>query len=626
MKQNIFAQVEQTTGVYGTGLQAIPDTTNGAGEPAFKYSTAERQLTQVVCCGTLSDTFYVTAEVQLDDILNLSKNVSTEFICKLALYAKAVGKMRATSALLTTIVAVRDPALFKRNANDLLDFIALRTFCKIIRSGKLGRRSFGSSLRNAINAFLESRTEYEILMGNIGNDPSLGDIVKMTHPKPKAAPIAQLLNWIVKSKRVEDKHPSVKTLEEFTEYLNNLKQIQALDAKIIKNDFSKFTKVEQDIVNAALSSGDLDAAQRIIADKQSKAKEELEWSRNKVKVYKAEQGTELPLPTLPFEYLKTLPLSIAHWSRLVQRLTYNQLRKSIATIARTGVLDVSKNPDAQLVKDFIVNRLLHPTPQELTKFKPVDLLVTAVTINNNKVDIGKDITNGSAWINNVIEALYYVVELSLENAPILKGKTLIAVDCSGSMHSKVASNGKVESTLTRLDASSLLGVGLWRSNPDADFVTYGSDIRDFGQMYSSRDTFKTITQQIRLLNQGCTNTYMVFQYAYHKLATEKVVYDNIVIISDNESWSLAHSRGNYSHLLQAANDLAIHYKESDIKAPKVFNVDVDPTTCSHLPSSPNTFTIGGMGDYVYDLIKAYSETDTPSIDYWVDSVNKVIIK
>lgn len=184
----------------------------------------------------------------------------------------------------------------------------------------------------------------------------------------------------------------------------------------------------------------------------------------------------------------------------------------------------------------------------------------------------------------------------------------------------------VESTLTRLDASSLLGVGLWRSNPDADFVTYGNDVRDFGQMYSSRDTFKTITQQIRLLNQGSTNTYMVFQYAYHKLTTEKVAYDNIVIISDNESWSLAHQRGNYSHLLQVANDLATHYKELGIKAPKVFNVDVDPTTCSHLPSSPNTFTIGGMGDYVYDLIKAYSESDTPSTDYWVDSVNKVIIK
>lgn len=626
MKQNIFAQVEQTTGVYGTGLQAIPDTTNGAGEPAFKYSTAERQLTQLVCCGTLSDTFYVTAEVQLDDILNLSKTVSTEFICKLALYAKSVGKMRATSALLTTIVAVRDPALFKRNANDLLDFRALRTFCKIIRSGKLGRRSFGSSLRNSINTFLESRTEYEILMGNIGNDPSLADVIKMTHPKPKAAPIAQLLNWIVKSKRVEDKHPSVKTLEDFTEYLNNLKQIQALETKIINNDFSKFTKEEQEIVNEALSKGDLEAARRIIDAKKNEANESLTWALNKVEVYKKDQSSELPLPTLPFEYLKTLPLSIAHWSRLVQRLTYNQLRKSIATITRTGVLDVSKNPDAQLIKDFIVNRLLHPTAQELTKFKPVDLLVSANTINKNKVEISKDITNGYDWIHNVIEAMYCVVELSLANAPTLKGRTLIAIDCSSSMHGKVASNGKVESTLTRLDAASLLGVGLWRSNPTADFVTYGSDIRDFGQMYSANDTFKTILRQITLLNQGSTNTGLVFQYAYHKLVTEKVTYDNIVIISDNESWSLAHLRGNYSHLLQVSNELGLHYQDAGITPPKVFNVDVDPNQCSHLPSTPNTFTIGGMDDYVYDLIKAYGESDTPSTDYWVDSVNKVIIK
>lgn len=396
--------------------------------------------------------------------------------------------------------------------------------------------------------------------------------------------------------------------------------------KLLTMIFSKFTKAEQDIVNEALDKGDLEAAQRIIDAKKNEANESLTWALNKVEVYKKDQSSELPLPTLPFEYLKTLPLSIAHWSRLVQRLTYNQLRKSIATIARTGVLDVSKNPDAQLIKDFIVNRLLHPTAQELTKFKPVDLLVSAKTIDKNKVEISKDITNGYDWIHNVIEAMYCVVELSLANAPTLKGRTLIAIDCSSSMHGKVASNGKVESSLTRLDAASLLGVGLWRSNPTADFVTYGSDIRDFGQMYSANDTFKTILRHITLLNQGSTNTGLVFQYAYHKLVTEKVAYDNIVIISDNESWSLAHVRGNYSHLLQVSNELGLHYQDAGITPPKVFNVDVDPNQCSHLPSTPNTFTIGGMDDYVYDLIKGYGESDTPSTDYWVDSVNKVIIK
>ena len=122
-----------------------------------------------------------------------------------------------------------------------------------------------------------------------------------------------------------------------------------------------------------------------------------------------------------------------------------------------------------------------------------------------------------------------------------------------------------------MTASSLLGVGLWRKNPTADFVTYGTDIRDFGEMYSANDTFKTIARQIALFNQGGTNTHLVFQYAYHKLVTEKVTYDNIVIISDNESWSLAHARGIYSHLMQVANELGLHYKDAGITAPKIFN-------------------------------------------------------
>lgn len=627
MKANIFATQQQSqSGQYGSGFVAIPDTYNGAGAPAFTYDTATRQLTQLVCCGTLSDTFYVTAEVQLKDILGLAKTVDNTYICKLALYAKTIGKMRATSALLTTILAVKDPAMFKRNANELLDFRALRTFCKIIRSGVLGKRSFGSTLRNVINDFLENQTEYQLLMGNIGNDPSLADIIKMTHPKPKVAATAQLFNWFVKSKRTETVHPSVQMLEDFTNYLNQLKAISNLELKIANNDFAKFTTAEQTLVNNALANGELEAAQKLIEGKRISAQVELNDCLEKVAAYKANQQSDLPLPNLPFEYLKTLPLSVAHWARLVERLTYNQLRKSIATISRTGVLNVQTYANAEFVKDFIINRLLNPTAQELSKFKPVDLLVTASVIANNKFDIAKDVTRGDMWVDTLVNTLYGVVQRALANAPTLKGKTLIAIDCSGSMHVPIASNGNNKSTLTRLDASALLGVGLWHSNPNSDFITYGTNVKVFSGAFSPYDSFKTLTQQIRNLDQGGTDTSLVFQFAHMRNITDNVQYDNIVIISDNESWSGAQRRGCYSQLLHIANEMGSHYTQKGIKVPKVFNVDVDPTACSHLPSSPNTFTIGGMDDYVYDLIKAYSETNNSEKDYWVEAVNKVIIK
>ena len=60
----------------------------------------------------------------------------------------------------------------------------LRNFVQIVRSGVAGRSSLGSAPRRMVRRWLEARSDEALFRSSVGQKPSLGDIVKMVHPKP----------------------------------------------------------------------------------------------------------------------------------------------------------------------------------------------------------------------------------------------------------------------------------------------------------------------------------------------------------------------------------------------------------------------------------------------------------
>lgn len=574
-----------------------------------------------MCCGTLNDTFYVKAEVQLKDILNYAQAVTPEFICKLALYASKVGKMRATSALLTTLLAVRDPALFEKNAAELLDFRALRTFVKIIRSNVLGRKSFGSRLRRVINTFLENRTEYELLMGNIGNDPSLADIIKMTHPKPASQSVAQLFNWFVDSKKVTESHPLVADLNAFTRSLESTTKLSKIVAKVNAGPVKSFTKAQTDEISALLQAGSAEAAQQLTKDILDQNAHDFADLLNEYNTLKAYGDVDVTpdLPNVPFEMLKTLKLRLEHWDTVVRRMSYNQLRKSIVTIANTGVLKdpVLSGP----LKSYILDRLSNLRANDANRFKPMDLVTTICTLETKRDELTANIGD-ITFINGVINTLAATLEFMLEKAPKLQGGLLIAVDCSGSMQQVIGGN---TSSVMRLTAAAILAAGLWKANPNAVFAVYGTNIGLIDGV-SPLDSLSTIVAKIKSYNHGSTNTHLVFESAEHFLKTTGSAFANIVVISDNESWST--QTGFYhGHLMTKVNSMGAEYVSRNLPVPKIFNIDVDPNAVSHVPSSKNIFNIGGMDDYVFDIIDNFAKSEVDnSKDFWVEAVHNTVIK
>src|SRR5574343_73211 len=75
------------------------NTTNAAGGRAYQLSP-EGALAQLCITGTFSDTFYTSAQFQLEQILNLCDQVTPEYIAKLAIYCYTDGLMKDSPIVL----------------------------------------------------------------------------------------------------------------------------------------------------------------------------------------------------------------------------------------------------------------------------------------------------------------------------------------------------------------------------------------------------------------------------------------------------------------------------------------------------------------------------------------------
>ena len=88
------------------------DAVNEAGGLAYSLSP-KAALAQYAATGCLSTTFYASAEVQLQRVLNLCTHpeVDAEFIAQVALYTRAQGHMKDLPALLVAKLSVLSPGL-----------------------------------------------------------------------------------------------------------------------------------------------------------------------------------------------------------------------------------------------------------------------------------------------------------------------------------------------------------------------------------------------------------------------------------------------------------------------------------------------------------------------------------
>src|SRR6476659_2524016 len=177
--------------------------------PAYKLSP-KHQLAQYAATGCLNTTFYATADEQLAKVIELCADLDAEFIAKTAVFCRERGFMKDMPALLCAVLSVKDRELFARVFVRVIDNAKmLRNFVQIMRSGVVGRKSLGSAPKRLVREWLDARDPAALFKANVGQDPSIADIVKMVHPKPADAAREALFGYFIGRDFASDALPDI---------------------------------------------------------------------------------------------------------------------------------------------------------------------------------------------------------------------------------------------------------------------------------------------------------------------------------------------------------------------------------------------------------------------------------
>jgi len=195
----------------------------------------------------------------------------------------------------------------------------------------------------------------------------------------------------------------------------------------------------------------------------------------------------------------------------------------------------------------------------------------------------------------VADAISVAMDYAVGNAPALSGKTLVAIDCSGSMEGRP------------MEIASIFGATLAKANTSADLILYDDEVYEFN--FSSRTPVIDLAKRIQKeANGGGTDTSLVFKYAEE---TGKK-YDRIIIISDNQSWQDSYSSWGY-YVVGGSQAQYNKYKKNMNVDPFVYAIDVQGYGTKDL-SSPKCIHLAGWSDRLLDFIGIY-EKGNSMVDY-----------
>lgn len=212
-----------------------------------------------------------------------------------------------------------------------------------------------------------------------------------------------------------------------------------------------------------------------------------------------------------------------------------------------------------------------------------------------------------------VEALSDALDIACSNVPTLDGRTLIAVDHSGSMgrdglsgvNSGYRWGAQADSKTPRRIANVLAAVMAKANN--ADVMVFGNDAR-YVRGINSNDSTLTIHRLIDGTDAGhATNYGAVFDRATKD-------YDRVITVSDQQSWK--GTGWGSSSPEPNAKRYAKHYRGG--VHPHYYNLDVAGYGTSLFPAD-RVYELAGFSEKVFDIMKVL-ETDRNAL---VNAIERV---
>lgn len=176
------------------------------------------------------------------------------------------------------------------------------------------------------------------------------------------------------------------------------------------------------------------------------------------------------------------------------------------------------------------------------------------------------------------QALEDALQHSVRNIPELPGRTLVAVDASGSMRQSMSA----KSEITRVEAAALFGAAtINRSAPGSRMIVYATDWREVTGMSSVLRTTEAISQ-LNGVNGHGTNTWPSVSAAWNRSGP----FDRVYIFTDMQD----------------------HPSSGDSFIPRhvpVYSWDLSGYTSAHTDLTPGSgrYLLGGLSDKAFQLVR-----------------------
>lgn len=194
--------------------------------------------------------------------------------------------------------------------------------------------------------------------------------------------------------------------------------------------------------------------------------------------------------------------------------------------------------------------------------------------------------------SDAMRAISRACEIACDNVPKFDGKTLIALDVSGSMSSARVS-----------DIASLFTAVLMKSN-NCDLITFSDDAHY--RIVNTDDSLMTIKNAIKYASGG-TNFISVFNRADKK-------YDRVILLSDMQAWK------QNSYWVMSPKSAYEEYKRRfNVPHCKFYSFDLAGYGTMQMPEN-EVFLLAGFSDKVFDLM-SYLESDKKAIFNEIDKIS-----
>lgn len=273
------------------------------------------------------------------------------------------------------------------------------------------------------------------------------------------------------------------------------------------------------------------------------------------------EGT-LEVPTTWETQLSANGNNAETWEKLIDsgKVGYMALLRNLNNILKANPRNVGK----------VLAKIADPVAVRKSKQLPFRFLSAYKTVNAS---------------SKVYDALEAAVDASIDNLPKIPGTTVIAVDISGSMGSKISSKSDVRCC----EIAMMLGMIANRICENAILYTFDTEIKKYDVSHRNGILYTTIHSN---MYGGGTNMSLPFQ----KMIQSRVKCDRVIILSDNEVNS-----GYTWYCRKTVQALADEYRRTTGNDIWVHAIDLQGYGTQQFAGA-KTNIIAGWSEKVFDFI------------------------